>query len=112
MGTSGAQNEPPQALRALLSVPGDSPVARSRRENVYRSMISASDLVCPIDLCHDESGICRGLRGQPGAASAVGEPGEVATPAAHVWTMRRDKAIRVEAYMDRAKALRAAGLGK
>jgi ketosteroid isomerase-like protein len=35
---------------------------------------------------------------------------EVATPAAHVWTMRRDKAIRVEAYMDRAKALEAAGL--
>ncbi len=37
---------------------------------------------------------------------------EVATPAAHVWTMSRGKAIRVEAYMDRAKALRAAGLGE
>jgi ketosteroid isomerase-like protein len=35
---------------------------------------------------------------------------EVSTPAAHVWTMRRDKAIRVEAYMDRAEALEAAGL--
>jgi ketosteroid isomerase-like protein len=39
-----------------------------------------------------------------------GSGAEVATPAAHVWTMRRDKAIRVEAYMDRAKALEAAGL--
>jgi ketosteroid isomerase-like protein len=39
-----------------------------------------------------------------------GSGAEVATSAAHVWTMRRDKAIRVEAYMDRAKALEAAGL--
>jgi ketosteroid isomerase-like protein len=45
------------------------------------------------------------LRGR-GKGSGV----EVATPAAHVWTMRRDKAIRVEAYMDRAKPLEAAGL--
>jgi hypothetical protein len=37
---------------------------------------------------------------------------EVATPIAHVWTMRRDKAIRIEAYMDRAKALEAAGLSE
>lgn len=39
-----------------------------------------------------------------------GSGAEVATPIAHVWTMRRDKAIRVEAYMDRAKGLEAAGL--
>jgi ketosteroid isomerase-like protein len=42
----------------------------------------------------------------------TGSGAEVATPAAHVWTMRRDKAIRVEAYMDRAKALKAAGLSE
>ena len=41
-----------------------------------------------------------------------GSGAEVATPAAHVWTMRRGKAIRVAAYMDRAKALEAAGLSK
>ncbi len=41
-----------------------------------------------------------------------GSGAEVATAAAHVWTMRRDKAIRVEAYMDRAKALEAAGLSE
>jgi ketosteroid isomerase-like protein len=41
-----------------------------------------------------------------------GSGAEVATPAAHVWTMRRDKAVRVEAYMDRAEALEAAGLSE
>ena len=41
-----------------------------------------------------------------------GSGAEVATPAAHVWTMRRGKAIRVAAYMDRAKALEAAGLSE
>lgn len=41
-----------------------------------------------------------------------GSGAEVATPATHVWTMRRDKAIRVEAYMDRAKGLEAAGLSE
>jgi ketosteroid isomerase-like protein len=41
-----------------------------------------------------------------------GSGAEVATPAAHVWTMRRNKAIRVEAYMDRAKALEAAGFSE
>jgi ketosteroid isomerase-like protein len=41
-----------------------------------------------------------------------GSGAEVATPAAHVWTMRREKAIRVEAYMDRASALEAAGLNE
>jgi ketosteroid isomerase-like protein len=39
-----------------------------------------------------------------------GSGAEVATPAAHLWTMKGDKAIRVAAYMDRAKALEAAGL--
>jgi ketosteroid isomerase-like protein len=41
-----------------------------------------------------------------------GSGAEVATPVAHVWTMRGDKVIRVEAYMDRAKALEAAGLSE
>ena len=41
-----------------------------------------------------------------------GSGAEVATPAAHVWTMRRGKATRVAAYMDRAKALEAAGLSE
>ena len=41
-----------------------------------------------------------------------GSGAEVATRAAHVWTMRRNKAIRVEAYMDRARALEAAGLSE
>ena len=45
------------------------------------------------------------LRGQ-----GKGSGAEVATPAAHVWTMKLGKAIRVAAYMDRAKALEAAGL--
>ena len=47
------------------------------------------------------------LRGR-GRGSGV----EVATPAAHVWTMRLGKAVRVEAYMDRARALEAAGLSE
>jgi len=37
---------------------------------------------------------------------------DVATEGAHVWTMRRSKAVRVEAYMDRAEALEAAGLSE
>ena len=41
-----------------------------------------------------------------------GSGAEVATTTAHVWTMKRGKAIRVEAYMDRAKALEAAGLSE
>ena len=41
-----------------------------------------------------------------------GSGAEVATPAAHVWTMKLGKAIRVAAYMDRAKALEAAGLSE
>jgi ketosteroid isomerase-like protein len=39
-----------------------------------------------------------------------GSGAEVATATAHVWTMRRGQAIRVEAYMNRAKALAAAGI--
>ena len=41
-----------------------------------------------------------------------GSGAEVATPAAHVWTMRLGRAVRVEAYMDRARALEAAGLSE
>jgi len=39
-----------------------------------------------------------------------GSGADVSTEGAHVWTMRQGKALRVEAYMDRAEALEVAGL--
>jgi ketosteroid isomerase-like protein len=37
---------------------------------------------------------------------------ETVTQSAHVWTMRNGRAIRIEGYLDRDKALEAAGLGE
>ena len=41
-----------------------------------------------------------------------GSGADVTTGGAHVWTMKRGKALRVEAYIDRAEALKAAGLSE